>query len=90
MFTSMTAANVHVMKRGLKPLLLVEQEAQKDFDSKATSAEEADAVVVGLCPSSFCYDKVIIARVWLFNFLKSFSSSSTKLFTFSLRSRKHR
>lgn len=53
-FTSLTAAQCIVEKRHYRPLLLLEDDALKDFMGVATN--NPNAVVVGLAPSCFCYE----------------------------------
>ncbi|KAF9939276.1 Haloacid dehalogenase-like hydrolase domain-containing protein 2, partial [Modicella reniformis] len=56
-FTSLSACRQLVKSRGLRPLLLLEQDALQDFDEIQQSGPH-NAVVVGLSPSSFHYDKL--------------------------------
>ncbi|KAF9205319.1 Haloacid dehalogenase-like hydrolase domain-containing protein 2, partial [Haplosporangium sp. Z 27] len=54
-FTSLSACRQLVKSRGLRPFLLLEADALKEFEGIEHS-EPYDAVVVGLSPSSFHYD----------------------------------
>jgi len=55
-FTSLTAARRFVDARGFRPFLLMEESAKEDF--KGISEADPNAVVVGLAPSDFYYDKL--------------------------------
>ncbi|TPX65456.1 hypothetical protein SpCBS45565_g05141 [Spizellomyces sp. 'palustris'] len=55
-FTSLIAARNVVRSMGVRPLLLLEPEALEDFSDIST--ENPNAVVVGLSPSSFHYEKL--------------------------------
>ena len=69
-FTSLTAARQRLEKEQLRPLLLLEQDALKDFDGLDT--ENPNAVVVGLAPSKFNYDSLNEAFRLVCCFLKHF------------------
>ncbi|KAJ3038847.1 Haloacid dehalogenase-like hydrolase domain-containing protein 2 [Rhizophlyctis rosea] len=59
-FTSLTAARALVQKLGVKPLLFLEDDARGEFEGVESGEGEGgvNAVVVGLCPGMFCYDKL--------------------------------
>ncbi|KAI8598671.1 haloacid dehalogenase-like hydrolase domain-containing protein 2-like protein [Dissophora ornata] len=54
-FTSLSACRQLVQSRGLRPLLILEPDAQLEFEGVQHS-EPHDSVVVGLSPSNFHYD----------------------------------
>ncbi|KAG0303074.1 hypothetical protein BGZ98_007007 [Dissophora globulifera] len=54
-FTSLSACRQLVQTRGLRPLLILEPDAQREFEGILHS-EPYDSVVVGLSPSNFHYD----------------------------------
>ncbi|XP_070547109.1 haloacid dehalogenase-like hydrolase domain-containing protein 2 [Ptychodera flava] len=54
-FTSLTAAKTLVEKQNLRPLLLLQDTAMKDFEGRY-SYHDANAVVVGLAPDCFNYE----------------------------------
>ncbi|KAG0326752.1 Haloacid dehalogenase-like hydrolase domain-containing protein 2 [Dissophora globulifera] len=56
-FTSLSACRQLVQTRGLRPLLILEPDAQREFEGIIHS-EPYDSVVVGLSPSNFHYDMV--------------------------------
>ncbi|KAG0006335.1 hypothetical protein BGZ79_003800 [Entomortierella chlamydospora] len=56
-FTSLSACRQLVKSRGLRPLLLLETDAKQEFE-EIEQSEPHDAVIVGLSPSSFHYDKL--------------------------------
>ncbi|XP_077996938.1 haloacid dehalogenase-like hydrolase domain-containing protein 2 [Glandiceps talaboti] len=53
-FTSLTAARRLVEEQNLRPLLLLQESAMKDFDGIST--DNPNSVVVGLSPDSFNYE----------------------------------
>lgn len=53
-FTSLTAARRYVDQRNLRPMLLLQQDAFKDF--KGVDVNNPNAVVVGLAPHCFDYE----------------------------------
>jgi len=53
-FTSLTAARRYVDQRNLRPMLLLQQDAIKDF--KGVDVNNPNAVVVGLAPDCFDYE----------------------------------
>eukprot|EP00088_Acartia_fossae_P010622 TRINITY_DN1530_c0_g1_i21.p1 TRINITY_DN1530_c0_g1~~TRINITY_DN1530_c0_g1_i21.p1 ORF type:complete len:260 (-),score=41.18 TRINITY_DN1530_c0_g1_i21:4-783(-) len=68
LFTSLTAARNYVESLKLRPLLMLEDEAMKDFEGIQT--EDPNSVVVGLSPSNFHYKRLNEA----FNLLKNRAS----------------
>jgi len=58
-FTSLSAAKHLVRKEKLRPLLLLQEEASKDWITTDSSrVDQYDAVVVGLAPEHFHYQKL--------------------------------
>lgn len=58
-FSSLSAARALLIKRQLKPLLLVSPEALEDFQDVTCPKDAApDAVVIGLAPSEFHYERL--------------------------------
>ena len=55
-FTSLTAARRLVEEGNLRPLLMLEPEAMEEFDGVDT--KDPNAVVVGLAPSQFSYERM--------------------------------
>lgn len=55
-FTSLTAARKVVESDSLRPLLLLEESAKEDFAGVRT--DNPNAVVVGLAPSMFDYERL--------------------------------
>lgn len=55
-FTSLTAARNLVVKKGLRPLLMLEETAKEDFEG--ISEDNPNAVIVGLAPSIFNYENM--------------------------------
>ncbi|KIH49935.1 hypothetical protein ANCDUO_19989 [Ancylostoma duodenale] len=55
-FTSLVAARNFVEQRKLRPMLMLAKEALEDFDGIDTS--NPNAVVVGLAPSEFHFEKL--------------------------------
>ena len=53
MFTSLSAARRVVEREKLRPLLLLEDSAKRDFEGVCT--DEPNSVVVGLAPTHFNY-----------------------------------
>jgi len=53
-FSSLTAARALVEKRGLRPLLFLDDRAKEDFEGIST--ENPDSVLIGLAPSCFTYE----------------------------------
>lgn len=74
MFTSLSAAVQYVQTNKLKPFYLLTEDAKKDFATEQQTTDninmtandggndddddEMDAVVVGLAPEKFVYDKI--------------------------------
>lgn len=56
-FTSLTAANELIVKKNYNPLYLVANEALEDLP-KQKPADKVDAVVIGLAPNEFHYEKL--------------------------------
>lgn len=57
--SSLGAARNLIIQRKLKPLLLLSPEALEDFKGLQCSAnEEPNAVVIGLAPTEFHYDRL--------------------------------
>ncbi len=56
--TSLTAAKLYVDQKKLKPMLFLEDGAKEEFENKDFSVSEANAVVIGLSPTNFNYEKV--------------------------------
>ncbi|KAI9018818.1 Haloacid dehalogenase-like hydrolase domain-containing protein 2 [Hyaloraphidium curvatum] len=56
LFTSLVATRREVERRGVRPMLLLEPEALEDFVGIETDAP--NAVVVGLAPKSFHYERL--------------------------------
>lgn len=58
-FSSLASAKNLIDKSKLKPLLLLTEDAKKDFkDVIPKNDAEIDAVVVGLAPDSFQYERL--------------------------------
>ena len=55
-FTSLTAARHLVEANNYRPFCLLEEDALKDFEG--ISMDNPNAVVMGLSPSNFCYQKL--------------------------------
>jgi len=55
MFSSLAAARVLAEERGLRPLLLVDEAAEEEFEGLATSHGPKNAVLVGLAPKMMQY-----------------------------------
>ncbi|CAD5111869.1 DgyrCDS1135 [Dimorphilus gyrociliatus] len=53
-YTSLTAAKNYITENKIRPLLLLDDDAKKDFDGVVET--EPNGVVVGLSPKSFNYD----------------------------------
>lgn len=60
MFTSMTAAVQYIQSHQLRPYYLVSKDAESDFASVKSDTSDGDenAVVVGLAPDEFVYEKL--------------------------------
>lgn len=57
--SSLAAARNLIINRGLKPLLLVSPEALEDFEGLGCKeGDKPNAVVVGLAPTEFHYDRL--------------------------------
>lgn len=57
--SSLGAAQCLIVNRKLKPMLLLAPEAMEDFEDLACKeAEKANAVVIGLAPTEFHYDRL--------------------------------
>lgn len=57
--SSLGAARNLIADRKLKPLLLLEPEALEDFEGlQCPSGEQPNAVVIGLAPSEFHYNRL--------------------------------
>ncbi|XP_025829645.1 haloacid dehalogenase-like hydrolase domain-containing protein 2 isoform X2 [Agrilus planipennis] len=66
--SSLQAAKALILKRNLKPLLLIAPEAHEDFQNmNYTLEDQPNAVVVGLAPTEFHYDKLNSAFRCLLN-----------------------
>ncbi|VDO89086.1 unnamed protein product [Heligmosomoides polygyrus] len=55
-FTSLVAARKLVEQQSLRPMLMLEEEAKEDFEGVDTS--DPNAVVVGLAPSEFHFERL--------------------------------
>lgn len=56
--SSLGAARSLIVARNLKPMLLLEPEALEDFEGLQCTTGKPDAVVIGLAPSEFHYEKL--------------------------------
>lgn len=58
MFTSLSAAVQYVRNNKLLPLYLLTDDAKKEFGPSDQCMDTANAVVVGLAPDQFNYEKM--------------------------------
>lgn len=75
--SSLGAAKILLVKRKLKPMLMLSPEAKEDFaDIECPVGARPDAVVIGLAPTEFYYEKLTEAfRYLLFVCLLLFSAN---------------
>ncbi|XP_023021750.2 haloacid dehalogenase-like hydrolase domain-containing protein 2 [Leptinotarsa decemlineata] len=58
-FSSLGAARSLILERKLKPMLMLSPEALEDFEGLACPKNESpNAVVIGLCPTEFHYERL--------------------------------
>ncbi|KAK5639879.1 hypothetical protein RI129_010690 [Pyrocoelia pectoralis] len=57
-YSSLGAARSLIVNRNLKPMLLLEPEALEDFEGLQCKDGKPNAVVIGLAPSEFHYEKL--------------------------------
>lgn len=58
-FSSLSAARQLIVKNNLKPMLLLSADAMEDFEGlQAKENEKPNAVIVGLAPEEFHYEKL--------------------------------
>lgn len=56
--SSLAAARSLIVERKLKPLLLISPEAMEDFEDLVCKDQKPDAVMIGLAPSEFHYERL--------------------------------
>lgn len=81
-FSSLAAARKLIISRKLNPMLFIDPAANEDFDDLIRNDDKKDAVVIGLAPDKFNYEKLTQAFRYTLTILHDENSCTKLLFLF--------